>query len=135
EELKRIFKLYDLTMLSREDPSTIIPIVGETARRLQQHLTTLGYYSGRVTGAWDAASAAAFNKFVSEHNFENKLRDDGTVWPSVLHYIEERATAEIDRRTHTAPIVSGALDQGPGAQPGGRTSSPKRPARHATGSK
>lgn len=135
EELKRVFQLYDLTMLSREDPSTILPITGETARQLQQHLATLGYYPGRITGTWDSASVSAYGKFVTEHNFENKLRDDATIWPSVLHYIEERATAEIDRRTHTAPIVSGALDRGPGAQSGGGTSSPKRTSRPATKSK
>jgi uncharacterized Ntn-hydrolase superfamily protein len=120
EELQRIFRLYDLTMLSREDPKTLRRIEGDLAVGLQHDLSVLGYYTGRLTGAWDAASQAAFDRFVSEHNFENKQRTDGTVWPSIVAYLKERATAETARRTRTAPIVPGALERGPGAPaPGG----------------
>jgi len=128
EELKRVFKLYDLTMLSREDPATLVPIEGEVAKALQHDLGILGYYTGRFTGTWDAASRAAFDRFVSEHNFENKQRDDGKVWPSVLDYLREQASTESTRRTGTAPIVSGALSRGPGAQPKGGGASPPSPA-------
>jgi len=125
EELKRILKIYDLTMLSREDPATLVPIAGETAKALQHDLAVLGYYSGHFTGTWDEASRAAFTRFLGEHNFENKQRDDGKVWPSVLEYLKENAASETARRTHTAPTVSGALSRGPGAQPkGGGTASP-----------
>ncbi len=124
EELKRIFQLYDLTMLSREDPTTLLPIDGEVAKGLQHDLGVLGYYTGRFTGTWDAASRAAFDRFVGEHNFENKQRDDGKVWPSIVDYLRARAAAETGRRTGTAPIVSGALSRGPGAQPKGGGTSP-----------
>ncbi|MGA8542628.1 MAG: DUF1028 domain-containing protein [Thermoplasmata archaeon] len=117
EELKRVFKLYDLTMLSREDPATLIPIEGETAKALQHDLALLGYYSGHFTGTWDAASRAAFTRFLGEHNFENKQREDAKVWPSIVVYLRENAAAETARRTQTAPIVPGALSRGPGAQP------------------
>ncbi len=119
EELKRIFRLYDLTMLSREDPRTLVPIAGDVAAALQHDLSVLGYYTGRLTGRWDDASQAAFSRFIAEHNFENKQRDDGTVWPSIVGYLRERASAETDRRTRTAPIVPGALERGPGAARGG----------------
>ncbi|MGA8303354.1 MAG: DUF1028 domain-containing protein [Thermoplasmata archaeon] len=119
EELKRVFKLYDLTMLSREDPATLLPIEGEVAQALQHDLALLGYYSGHFTGAWDAASRASFTRFLSEHNFENKQREDAKVWPSIVTYLRENAAAESARRTQTAPIVSGALSRGPGAQPKG----------------
>jgi len=134
EELKRIFRLYDLTMLSREDPATLRPIVGEVATELQHDLAVLGYYSGRLTGRWDPASQAAFSKFISEHNFEAKQREDGSVWPSVLSYLRDRAAAETERRTRTAPIVPGALDRGPGAAPpGGPISEPAPRKRHRSG--
>jgi uncharacterized Ntn-hydrolase superfamily protein len=124
EELKRVFKLYDLTMLQREDPATLVAIEGETAKALQHDLAILGYYSGHFTGTWDAASRAAFTRFIGEHNFENKQCDDAKVWPSVLVYLRESAAAESARRTQTAPIVAGALSRGPGAQPKGGSSSP-----------
>jgi uncharacterized Ntn-hydrolase superfamily protein len=124
EELKRIFQLYDLTMLSREDPATLVPIEGDVAKGLQHDLGILGYYTGHFTGTWDAPSQAAFGRFLGEHNFENKQREDGTVWPTILAYLRERAAAESARRTQTAPIVSGALSRGPGAQPKGGSPSP-----------
>lgn len=124
EELKRVFKLYDLTMLSREDPATLLPIEDDVAKALQHDLAVLGYYSGHFTGAWDAASRAAFARFLGEHNFENKQRDDAKVWPSIVTYLREQAAAETARRTQTAPIVPGALSRGPGAQPKGGGASP-----------
>jgi len=133
EELKRVFRLYDLTMLSREDPATLRRIDGELAASLQHDLAVLGYYSGRRTGAWDAASQAAFARFIGEHNFEAKQREDGTVWPSILTYLHDRAAAETARRTQTAPIVPGALDRGPGAAaPGGSPSTPPEKRRRTS---
>ncbi|MCI4332476.1 MAG: DUF1028 domain-containing protein [Thermoplasmata archaeon] len=117
EELKRIFKLYDLTLLAREDPATLVPLTGDVARSVQQELEMLGFYSGRLTATWDAATAKAFEKFLGENNFENKARTDGMAWPSVLRYLDERTRVESARRTTTAPIVSNALDRGPGAAP------------------
>jgi uncharacterized Ntn-hydrolase superfamily protein len=125
EELKRIFQVYDMTMLTREDPATLLTIEGDVAQGLQHDLGVLGYYTGRLTGTWDPVSQAAFTRFLGEHNFENKARTDGKVWPSIVNYLKERARAETERRTHTAPIVPGALSRGPGApDPGG---SPSRP--------
>jgi len=124
EELRRIFQVYDMTMLTREDPATLLVIEGDVARGLQHDLSVLGYYSGRLTGNWDAVSQAAFTRFLGEHNFENKERTDGKVWPSIVNYLKERAKAESERRTHTAPIVPGALSRGPGAQGSGGSSSP-----------
>ncbi len=127
EELKRIFRLYDLTMLSREDPATLLPIEGDVAKSLQHDLGVLGYYLGRPSGAWDEPSRAAFQKFVHENNFENKLRTDDKVWPSIVRYLAETAQAEVARRTRTAPIQPHALERGPGAEPGGKPSG-KKPA-------
>ncbi|HXW66767.1 MAG TPA: DUF1028 domain-containing protein [Thermoplasmata archaeon] len=129
EELKRVFRLYDLTFLSREDPATLLPIEGELAQAVQHDLGVLGYYSGRLTGTWDAASRAAFTRFVHEHNFENKEREDGRVWPSIVAYLREQAATETARRTTTAPIVPNALSRGPGAAPKGGSPSPPTKAR------
>ena len=128
EELVRVFRLYDLSMLSREDPTSRRRLEGEVAAAVQHDLAVLGYYTGRLNGSWDAPSRAAFVRFVGEHNFEGKQGDDGTIWPSVLRYLRERAAAETTRRTRTAPIVPGALERGPGAAPpGGSASPPRRP--------
>lgn len=126
EELRRVFKIYDLTLLEREDPASRVPIDAEIARVVQHHLHVLGYYSGRLTASWDAPTQAAFSKFLHENNFEGKERSDGTIWPSVLDYLQQKAAAEVARRSTTAPIQTGALSRGPGAAPSrGEKRSPK----------
>ncbi|MCW6167050.1 MAG: DUF1028 domain-containing protein [Thermoplasmatales archaeon] len=127
EELKRVFRLYDLTMLSREDPATLLPIDGDVAKALQHDLGVLGYYPGRPSGRWDEPSRAAFRKFVNENNFENKMRDDDKVWPSIVRFLADAAQAEVQRRTKTQPIQPHALERGPGAAAGGDASG-KKPA-------
>jgi uncharacterized Ntn-hydrolase superfamily protein len=118
EELRRIFRVYDMTLLEREDPATLLPIAGETALRTQRALAVLGYYLGAANGSWDAKSRAAYAKFISENNFENKARKETEIWPSILAYLEERTQIELSRRLATAPVVPGALDRGPGSASG-----------------
>jgi uncharacterized Ntn-hydrolase superfamily protein len=127
EELQRVFRLYDVTLLSREDPGSLVPIQGEVARVVQHHLGILGFYGGRANGVWDPPSQAAFTKFLNESNFESKARTDGTAWPSVLNHLQERAEAEVARRTRTAPTETGALSRGPGAQGRGSPSKSAAP--------
>jgi uncharacterized Ntn-hydrolase superfamily protein len=129
EELRRIFRLYDLTLLNREDPKSLVPITGDVALGVQHDLNVLGYYTGRLNGTWDAPSRTAFTRFIGEHNFENKQRDEQAIWPTVLAYLKERADAEVARRTHTAPIVPDALSRGPGAQRKGGEPSASRTKR------
>lgn len=132
EELRRVFRVYDLTMLSREDPATLVRITGEVALGVQHDLAVLGYYNGRLNGKWDAAGRGAYTRFLGEHNFESKQRDDDTIWPSVRTYLKEGADAEVMRRTGTAPTVPGALSRGPGSpgkQGGGPSPSAPKKAR------
>jgi uncharacterized Ntn-hydrolase superfamily protein len=117
EELKRIFRVYDLTLLAREDPATLVKLEGETVGLVQRDLGVLGYLPGPAAGRWDPKTQEAFGRFLSENNFENKARNDGTVWPSVLRYLHERAEEALARRAEAHPIVPGALDRGPGAAP------------------
>jgi uncharacterized Ntn-hydrolase superfamily protein len=125
EELDRIFRIYDMTLLAREDPATLRPLDPETVMSVQRSLGVLGYLLGAKTGAWDAPTETAFTKFVHEHNFENKARTDGKIWPSILRYLDAKSGEELARRETTAPIRPGALDQGPGAAPHGTP--PKNP--------
>jgi uncharacterized Ntn-hydrolase superfamily protein len=123
EELKRAFKIYDLTLLAREDPATLVPATPEIAAVVQQHLKVLGFYPGRLTSQWDEATEAAFTRFLQENNFEGKARPDRRIWPSVLQELQERAAREVARRTTTAPIETGALSKGPGQRPAGGSAS------------
>lgn len=117
EELKRTFQLYDLTMLEREDPSTLIPLTDEVVREVQRDLRVLGYYFGPLDGRWEAPVQQAFSKYVGTENFENKLREDRQVWPSLLSHLHRQAEAAGDLARKAQPAVFGALSAGPGRAP------------------
>ena len=91
EELKRVFKIYDMTMLSREDPRNLLTIDSEITATLQKHLNKLGLYNGPVNSILDDSTKKALRDFINMNNFENKMRDDDRIWKSILDYLEDLA--------------------------------------------
>jgi len=91
EELKRVFKIYDMTMLSREDPSSLLTIDREITTTLQKNLKRLGLYGGPVNGILDDPTRKGLRDFVNMNNFENRMREDGRIWRSILDYMEDLA--------------------------------------------
>lgn len=96
EELERIFKIYDMTLLSREDPTTLIMIDGKVAKLIQKALIKLGFLDKPVSDEFSEREKVAIEEWTNTNNFENKARDDGTIWPSVLEYMLK--DAKIDER-------------------------------------
>ena len=87
EELERVFAVYDITLLSREDPSELYTIGGPVAKRLQTVLVDLGYLGeASYDEYWTADAEAALQKWASTENFENKYVK-GKIWRSVMDYI------------------------------------------------
>ncbi|MGY5876405.1 MAG: DUF1028 domain-containing protein [Candidatus Thorarchaeota archaeon] len=91
EELERVFQIYDMTLLSREDPSRLRKLQGDLAIKVQKALQKLGLVDS-VTD--DEFPEKALEKFMGISNFENKMRDDGTIWQSVLEYMFKEAEME-----------------------------------------
>jgi uncharacterized Ntn-hydrolase superfamily protein len=129
EELQRVFRLYDLTLLTREDPATLLPLDRERVASLQTDLRSLGFYFGPSNGRWDPATQEAFRKFLGVNNFEEKERTDGTIWPSVMSYLEEAAREAERKASRAAGPVYGALESGPGRSSAPGPSSGAPPAR------
>ncbi|MHA1949128.1 MAG: DUF1028 domain-containing protein [Candidatus Thorarchaeota archaeon] len=96
EELERIFKIYDMTLLSREDPSTVLKIEGKVSSLIQKALITLGFLDKPITDEFSEKAKAALVEWTNTNNFENKNRDDGTIWPSVVEYMLK--DAKVDER-------------------------------------
>lgn len=89
-ELKRIFKLWDLTLLSREDPSAVYKWE-EVWDKIANALIKLGYLKTMPKGPKSIELRRAFERWIGENNFENKLRKDGKVWISIYNQLMESA--------------------------------------------
>lgn len=88
KELERIFKIYDMTLLSREDPSRLHKLEGELALKVQKALRILCYIDELEENTFPIE---ALERWMGVNNFENKMRNDGTIWESVLEYMFEQA--------------------------------------------
>lgn len=89
QELRRVFKNYDVTMLSREDPRNLMTIDRDITLAIQANLKKLGFYAGNVTGNLDTTTKKALDDFVNINNFEDRMRQEGKIWKSILDYMEE----------------------------------------------
>lgn len=70
DELERIFRLYDVTLLEREPPNEFRELDGETAEEVTAVLAACGFYEGRST-EFGADERAALADFQGANNFEN----------------------------------------------------------------
>ena len=71
EELERAFKIYDVTLLEREEPDEVRELSGETAEDVTAALVQLGFYEGKPTGDFGEAERDALEAFRGMNNFEN----------------------------------------------------------------
>ena len=70
-ELERVFKLYDVTLLEREQPDDPRELAGETAEAVTETLATLGLYDGTPKATFGDEERAALEDFRGLANFEN----------------------------------------------------------------
>lgn len=120
EELERVFKIYDMTLLNREDPSTLVTLTTDLIGEVQTDLKALGLYFGHPNGKWDDATRAAFEQYLGIHNFENKARKDRKVWRSLLVHLHDSAEKARAGAARAQAPVYGALSSGPGTKAGAR---------------
>jgi uncharacterized Ntn-hydrolase superfamily protein len=91
EELERIFSIYDMTLLSREPSSSLLTIDGDVASRIIQALSKLDYLSTSPGESFGKEAEKALQEYINVNNFENKMREDKTIWKSVLDYLLDDA--------------------------------------------
>lgn len=71
DELERVFKLYDVTLLEREEPDETRSLDGETARAVTETLAELGCYDGDPNDSFGEEEREALETFRGLNNFEN----------------------------------------------------------------
>ena len=92
EELKRLFRIWEITILEREDPNDVVELSDPSvAEAIQRALTALGFYKGPITGKADEATVKALEEWMAINNFENKIRRDGKVWGTVYRFLLDEA--------------------------------------------
>jgi len=91
DELVRVFNIYDMTLLNREDPNLLVKIEDDLLAIIQEALVTLGYLEKGPENVFNEKTKSALSEWTNTNNFENKARDDGTIWPSVVEYLLEDA--------------------------------------------
>jgi uncharacterized Ntn-hydrolase superfamily protein len=101
EELSRVFNIYDMTMLSREDPTRLVPITGPVVKSIQRDLKAMGFYRGLPTGVYDGLTKKALRDFVNVNNFENRMHRDGLIWKSILEYMRDLAKRRRRKSSHS----------------------------------
>jgi uncharacterized Ntn-hydrolase superfamily protein len=72
-ELERVFKLYDVTLLSRAEPDDVEMLTGETAEEVAATLASLGFLdeNDAEIEAFGEPQRAALESFRGMNNFEN----------------------------------------------------------------
>lgn len=83
DELTRVFNIYDVTLLNREDPTDVVLLNPAVVKDLQRGLAQLGFYHGPRSGRYDRATKAAFEAWAGINNFENKFPAGGKMWGSI----------------------------------------------------
>ncbi|MCL9818515.1 DUF1028 domain-containing protein [Natronocalculus amylovorans] len=71
DELERVFKIYDVTLLERETPSDLKSLSGAPAEAVLEILSALSLYDGTPKSTFSQKEQDALVAFRGLHNFEN----------------------------------------------------------------
>jgi len=71
EELERVFRIYDVTLLERAEPDDLRELSGKTAESVTRTLADLGHFDGTPTATFGEEEREALEEFRGVNNFEN----------------------------------------------------------------
>ena len=96
KELNRIFQIYDMTFLKRENPENLWDIEGEIESNIKGTLIQLNYLKTKDVNRNELL--AALEDWTGINNFENKWVEN-KIWRSVYDYmLEEKGTPMVALR-------------------------------------
>ncbi len=93
KELQRLLKLHRFYLTPPRE-AELLPIDGPLARELQALLKRAGYYYGPITGAYDAATRNALERYGGVENLEERLISPTKIDPQVLAYMRDKIRQE-----------------------------------------
>jgi len=89
KELRKVFTIYDLCLLNRDDPKDIVKLEGEALGTVLKVLTDDGFYKGKPVKEYTSEVKDALVTWMHTNNFEVKERDDEYMFGSVYRYIQQ----------------------------------------------
>ncbi len=96
KELQRIFEIYDMIFLTREEPENLLQIDGEIETKIRSVLIDLGYLTTSSGEEWGQPEQDALEAWFSINNFENKWNSEAKIWKSVYDFMmKEKGTPAI----------------------------------------
>lgn len=87
KELRKVFEIYDMCLLLRDDPNDIIELKGETMRIVKERLVIDGFYKGDINDVFDDDTRKALRDWLGTNNFEVREREDEYMWGSLYRHI------------------------------------------------
>ncbi|RMG38744.1 MAG: DUF1028 domain-containing protein [Methanobacteriota archaeon] len=84
-ELRRVFDLYSLTLLEREDPNDITKLTDDLYWKIGEKLYEIHFLERKPENIDEIIPA--FIQWLHIQNYENKERNDGYVWNSILDFL------------------------------------------------
>lgn len=90
KELRRVFELYDLSLLKRDDPDDKVKLSGDIMKTIKEVLKKDGFFDGEINTKYDDVTKESLQKWMHTNNFEVKEREDNYMWGAVYRFIEKR---------------------------------------------
>ncbi|MBY9000261.1 MAG: DUF1028 domain-containing protein [Candidatus Heimdallarchaeota archaeon] len=90
KELRRVFELYNLSLLNRDEPDDKVMVEGEVLKVIKEVLKSDGFYEKDIDDKYDIYTKEVLKKWMHTNNFEVKERTDDYMWGSVYRFIEKR---------------------------------------------
>jgi uncharacterized Ntn-hydrolase superfamily protein len=87
KELRKVFEVYDLCILNRDDPKDIVKLEGEALSNVLTILLKEGFYQGEKSKKFTKEIKEALIDWMHTNNFEVKERDDDYLFGSVYRFI------------------------------------------------
>jgi len=87
QELRKVFEVYDLCLLKRDDPEDIVKLEGKVLENVIELLIKDGFYIGDKISSYEPVIKDALVKWLHTNNFEVKEREDNFLFGSVYRYM------------------------------------------------
>jgi uncharacterized Ntn-hydrolase superfamily protein len=87
KELKKVFEIYDMCLLLRDDPKDLVKLKGNNVKIVKERLKLDGFYKGAIDDKYDEVTKKALSDWLGTNNFEVRERDDEFMWGSLYRHI------------------------------------------------